>query len=791
MHLRDISSGAKTMHQIFAGHRGGYLIERPWVIVPPDQKADGSFRGKQKAISVKKRWEQLCAALLDRADERGFDTFGDRPPSADYLESLATMEMPSRVGDMQRAGGKCFGVIDVVVTAGRGQKIVADYLSQPLRLPDSRFSIKNPRRQNPIPIASLDATGEKDHIEGESSELDRDAEGDTDSDFEQVLPTALQLPPLPTSFPTFFPQQPTLFTPAFKSIDYSKPMDVQLFSGLDQTLTSDGTMSINNEIHSLKPSAAISSMSLNAFSIPKLQPRQAQRLPFGDDPFTSPAPIAPMLGMPFADTSGVDAFPSPKGGPPAHFSSNGSALGSGINYRNAMLPPQRNFPLLGAVPPGGPLPPIGLFSVLPCSKPSDPGHIDPDQPRSSVLLSRFILIGKQGTPIIDHQWSIPQRVAIRTESKGRYSSSKRKRGESSSKETEASSDEEYVDGRPPPRLRRRSTRQLRMTTPPPTSPTLVDARKTTSNTQTRRAPDHDGNGANALLASHVPGPALVYGRYRHSQSKVAVEDGVHSVPGRSTADSAPLEAMRSNTDHLTLGIQRPKAPPFVLDDPEDLLRRRTRSGRNVPPTSTSVDVSSLMFTPSSTDPVLGETAMANSSLAANFLLSKSSSSSLSSAPSAPSSAERQASSVAPLKPLPPNPQFQSAPMLPPSTASPSRSQPFPQSIRRNPHTPSIPPRPQSKAPVTPTSVPTSSWSNPKPSVPRSTLASTYESKEKRRRLMYNPNTSDNPPQNQDCVICFAQSEKGAGPILRQVKSEKQGVFTEEEVVVGMRFFVAE
>lgn len=56
--------------------------------------------------------------------------------------------------------------------------------------------------------------------------------------------------------------------------------------------------------------------------------------------------------------------------------------------------------------------------------------------------------------------------------------------------------------------------------------------------------------------------------------------------------------------------------------------------------------------------------------------------------------------------------------------------------------------------------------------------------------MYTQETTDNPSLNQDCVICLAESENGAAPVLRQVKSEKQGIFAEEEVVVGMRFFVA-
>ena len=50
-------------------------------------------------------------------------------------------------------------------------------------------------------------------------------------------------------------------------------------------------------------------------------------------------------------------------------------------------------------------------------------------------------------------------------------------------------------------------------------------------------------------------------------------------------------------------------------------------------------------------------------------------------------------------------------------------------------------------------------------------------------------TKDNPALNKDCVIQYAVSERNGGA-LRQIKSERKGVFTEENVVIGCRFFVA-
>ena len=51
-------------------------------------------------------------------------------------------------------------------------------------------------------------------------------------------------------------------------------------------------------------------------------------------------------------------------------------------------------------------------------------------------------------------------------------------------------------------------------------------------------------------------------------------------------------------------------------------------------------------------------------------------------------------------------------------------------------------------------------------------------------------TTENPSLNQDCVISYAESKPGSSEkIVRQVKCERQGWFTEDAVVVGMRFFI--
>jgi hypothetical protein len=53
-------------------------------------------------------------------------------------------------------------------------------------------------------------------------------------------------------------------------------------------------------------------------------------------------------------------------------------------------------------------------------------------------------------------------------------------------------------------------------------------------------------------------------------------------------------------------------------------------------------------------------------------------------------------------------------------------------------------------------------------------------------------TVSNPLLNQDCVIAFAESEDKDSEhgVLRQVRGERQGLFVEDHVVLGTRFFVA-
>ena len=185
---RDAKTAAqKPLHIVFGGSRAGMLAERPWVILPPGQDADGSLRGLRRSLGPAQRWEEVAAQLRKEGEERGYNEKGMRAPTGDYLESLAGLGVPERVMGMQRAGGRKFGVVDVVVTSGRGSKrgfgesnvngaagASLGYVREPVRLVDLRHR----------PPEVVDLAGEEEEgSEGSSEESNEDLREDEDGEY--------------------------------------------------------------------------------------------------------------------------------------------------------------------------------------------------------------------------------------------------------------------------------------------------------------------------------------------------------------------------------------------------------------------------------------------------------------------------------------------------------------------------------------------------------------------------------------------------------------------------------
>lgn len=94
--------------------------------VPPGQNPDESIREHKRArgayAGASPRWEAISQMLEAEAGSMGEGEDGGYPVLGEYLSSLVKLQMPPEVEEMQKVGGAKFGVIDVVVIAGKGHK---------------------------------------------------------------------------------------------------------------------------------------------------------------------------------------------------------------------------------------------------------------------------------------------------------------------------------------------------------------------------------------------------------------------------------------------------------------------------------------------------------------------------------------------------------------------------------------------------------------------------------------------------------------------------------------------
>lgn len=86
---------------------------------------------------AERRWNAVSLSHIIEAELRGRDRFGDLPPSADFFKALAGLQLPQEI-----EGCQGLGIIDVVITAGKGTKYGPDtsYLMKPTRMDDARYS---------------------------------------------------------------------------------------------------------------------------------------------------------------------------------------------------------------------------------------------------------------------------------------------------------------------------------------------------------------------------------------------------------------------------------------------------------------------------------------------------------------------------------------------------------------------------------------------------------------------------------------------------------------------------
>ncbi|MCJ1374028.1 hypothetical protein MMC20_005258 [Loxospora ochrophaea] len=163
----------EIVHQ-FTGRRIARLVEKPWSIFPPDRAVDGTLtenkKGNEVGEGAGQRWRALSKIFLEEAEKGGRNKYGELSVLGSYLGSLAGLRMPRELENMQRVGGLKYGVLDVVMTAGIGQKDPPStpYIDEPTRMRLRGFqptleedNVKRNLAENPSMISNTIALAPK------------------------------------------------------------------------------------------------------------------------------------------------------------------------------------------------------------------------------------------------------------------------------------------------------------------------------------------------------------------------------------------------------------------------------------------------------------------------------------------------------------------------------------------------------------------------------------------------------------------------------------------------------
>lgn len=142
--------GTKARILRFTGLKISRFVEKPWILAPPGHDSDGVLQASRQSnpvspqeteaeVVANQRWTTISDELLKEAERVGRNEHGERPISGEYLRSLASLPFPLEREDVQRAN---FGVVDVVIIWGKGQKDAATtpYLTEPTRIRLKGFS---------------------------------------------------------------------------------------------------------------------------------------------------------------------------------------------------------------------------------------------------------------------------------------------------------------------------------------------------------------------------------------------------------------------------------------------------------------------------------------------------------------------------------------------------------------------------------------------------------------------------------------------------------------------------
>ncbi|KAJ4988128.1 hypothetical protein SVAN01_06380 [Stagonosporopsis vannaccii] len=884
-HTNDIRSGAKSFHQVFAGYRVDFLAERPWVLLPSLIRADGGMRSFRKTTTPSERFDEISAALLEEVEKRGTDKHGAPPPSAEFIDALAKMQAPASVVNLQKPGGKRFGVVDVIITAGTGNKLTTgmSYLKRPQRLKDSKYAVRTEIESELESNTNAAASG-PDKTRGTAGEFAErlkpglnNAYVDMDRSMDMLderpcKRRALSLaraesqhaarntnfqtsrlnvrgPFLPASDGTTLQRHVSPTTGGVTSC--SSPPAHRNDSHKEPVLSNDrnSTCQTVRELPQMQGHSTIASRSFQQCqSLPaSLCPRVPQTIPvlstsvgmpssdsltghWALDVSTFPGPAVSISSIAHGRSEGSPSFPQPiwsgENDPsttdapyvaptawtlPADTSWPSSPITMNSPYFRPLYAPQQGqsntrppSPVSG-IPPndlpnlaphfpffygrpgytplatnmlpspvlqiGRRLPPTAMFSVP--SKPrrrTSPSKgvilTEPAGRSCGVLVSRLVIMGLNGRPVVDHRWKIGRCILVGE--RGPAMGGAQISASAPDSEHEEPKDKFHAQQRSRPHI---ESAQANSRTSPPIKVVNSDIDRQSMREQQRESLQ-DGQ-ADLFAKLPLPYPKRHQGPFNETpmvSPQIDVPDNIapyvsgptlmtapqtHIAHAMQTASpalpnaliSSPRRAVPRNT---LPSIQGPKATTFLYDDPEEVLREAARIRRSRSPIKPPVDARASSITlPAHPNAIADKNGPGGSSP-------------LSSVPSSPS---------------PPNhiPRLDGVSESTLPTASP-RGQSPQKSIVSTPKLPH--PSPAQPQP------------SRSPDSKKRKLANRWPVKAPR-----SPNrlkTANNPPLNDDCVIAFAESidKNEKTGVLRQVKGERQGVFEEDYVVFAVRFYIA-
>jgi hypothetical protein len=423
----------------------------------------------------------------------------------------------------------------------------------------------------------------------------------------------------------------------------------------------------------------------------------------------------------------------------------------------------------------GPLPPASLYTVP--TKPKrgvspqkDSGSRRSSVAQASILVSRLIISGLNGTILVDRRWTHAKRIDLA--SSWTHIDESRSVSPVRRKEIAGSAN----DAEMPMGLRRSRRHTVNMDTPPRTSPRQPNDLALSELIEMRghsgvESPTSASNG-NEI----TPGLGMIVPT--KSEEVIAqTEKTEHTVTAPTTVALRAIKPMpqrRNASGSSILGVHGPKANPYLFDDPEEILRKSSaRKRRTTSPVKQA-----------STPAVARQ--LAESQPAIYGIYSHSS----------------KAENSSPLSslhttPEPDEPDMTRTPLTPAAqNYTPSLTGPMAQ-LDGSPDRKSA-----SKIFRTPSPTKLSSATTPRLHAQTNTTPMSSASKKRKaqnRHLVKEPRspnrlqTVSNPPLNEDCVIAYAESldKRDEQGVLRQVKGERAGVFAEEYVVFAARFFVGE